>query len=68
VAVLNNNDNTPDSAMRDALIIPVIGVGVYFLCVIPVSLFIEKMGEKKKANGWVLKLNLFDFGNLCCER
>ena len=59
MAVLNNNDNTPGSARRDALIIPVIGVGVYFLCAIPVSLFIEKIGEKKKANGWVFKIEPF---------
>ena len=59
VAVLNNNDNTPGSARRDALIIPVIGVGVYFLCAIPVSLVIEKIGEKKKANGWIFKIEPF---------
>ena len=50
-AVLNNDDETSGSAMRGALIIPVIGVGVYFLCAIPVSLLIEKLGEKKKADG-----------------
>jgi hypothetical protein len=55
-AVINSKDNTPGSAMRDALIIPVIGAGVYFLCAIPVSLLIEKIGEKKKVNGWIFKI------------
>jgi hypothetical protein len=58
-AVINNENNTPGAAMRDALIIPVIGAGVYFLCAIPVSLFLEKIGEKKKAMGWVFKIESY---------
>ncbi len=57
-AIVNNGNNTPGSAMRNALIIPIIGVGLYFLCAVHVSLFF-------KFKIAYLKLKPFDIGNVC---
>ena len=54
--VLNNSGNTPASAIQGAFLIPVIGIGTYFLFAIPASLLIEKLGEKKKVDGWAFKI------------
>ena len=55
-ALLDNEGNTPGSAMRGALIIPVIAVGVFIICAVPVTIIVEKVNEKKCINGWKFKL------------
>jgi|GEM_PF-5133911 len=55
-AVLNRAANTSGSTGAAVLVIPVIGAGVYFLCVIPITLVIEKLYEKKKTNGWTFSI------------
>jgi hypothetical protein len=51
-AVIEQSGNSAGSGMATALVIPVIGAGVYTLCAVPVSLLFEKMGEKKRSSGW----------------
>ncbi|MDB5232585.1 MAG: hypothetical protein JWN76_3390 [Chitinophagaceae bacterium] len=51
-AIINKRSNSPGAGMRDALIIPIIGVGVYSLCVVPATLLLEKLSEKKRSSGW----------------
>lgn len=51
-AVIGGEGNSPASSMRTALMIPVIGVGAYFLYAVPASLFYEKLNEKKRSKGW----------------
>lgn len=51
-AIIGTGGTSPASAMKDALIIPVIGVGVYFLYAVPASLLFEKINEKKRSKGW----------------
>jgi hypothetical protein len=58
-SVLEDTDNSPGAAWTGALVIPFIGVGVYFLCVVPVSLMIEKAGEKKRSSGWSFRVQQY---------
>lgn len=58
-AIIDKAGNTPGTAMGGALLIPVIGAGVYFLCAVPVSLLLEKMFEKKVKNGWALSIEQY---------
>jgi hypothetical protein len=51
-ALIDSGGDTPGSAMRGALLIPVVGVGVYILGAIPVSIIIERLSEKKRDSGW----------------
>jgi len=55
-AIIDDGGNSPGNAMKDALLIPVIGTGVYFLCAVPVLLLIEKFNEKKRRRGWIFHL------------
>jgi hypothetical protein len=55
-AIIDKGGNTPGSAMKGAFIIPLIGVGSYFLAAIPVSMLLDKAGEKKRSSGWEFQL------------
>jgi len=50
--LMDKAGDSPSGAMGSALLIPVIGAGVYFLFSIPFSLMIEKVSERKKKDGW----------------
>jgi hypothetical protein len=56
-AILGSAGNSPGSAMRNALVIPIIGIGSYFLFAVPVSLMVEKLSEKKQKNGWKFEIS-----------
>jgi hypothetical protein len=56
-AILESGGNSPGSAMRGALIIPVIGIGSYLLFAVPITLIAEKLNEKKRKNGWKFELS-----------
>lgn len=51
-ALIDSGGDSPGSAMRGALLIPVVGVGVYVLGAIPVSIIVERLFEKKRDSGW----------------
>ena len=50
--IIDGAGNTPGSTLRAALAIPLIGVGTYLVCSIPVSLLIDKFSERKRSSGW----------------
>lgn len=54
-AFIDDGGNSPGSAMRDALIIPIIGVGSFCLHAVPITLFIEKIDERRRSNGWIFQ-------------
>lgn len=55
-AILDNVGNASGNSGAAVLIIPVIGAEVYFLCAVPVSLFFEKIFEKKRSSGWTFSI------------
>jgi hypothetical protein len=56
-ALLVDYANSPVTAMRAALVIPIAGVGVYLLLSAPVSFLIDKLNVMNKANGWEFHLS-----------
>jgi hypothetical protein len=52
IAIVGSGGDSPGSAMKGALAIPLIGAGSYFLFAIPITLLIEKAREKRSSNGW----------------
>jgi hypothetical protein len=55
-AILENGGDSPGSAMKGAFIIPVIAVGVFFICAVPVTLIVERINERKRSAGWQFEL------------
>jgi hypothetical protein len=51
-AGVDNAGSTHASSLRSAGAIAFVGVGVFVLLAIPVTLFVEKVSEKKIVNGW----------------
>src|ERR1044071_1588200 len=58
-AIIENTEDSPGGAWTAALVIPVIGAGVYFLCVVPASLVLEKLSEKKRSDGWSFRVQKY---------
>ena len=51
-SLIDSGGDSPGSAMRGAFLIPIVGIGVYALGAIPITIIIERLFEKKTASGW----------------